>query len=97
VQIQSITNMKYGQMLRRSLLARESEVRFLLFQERFQMIFPLILIPFTTLVTINFANYIYRYNERARYAVAFDMQLSSLTKIFTLLSLNISLLYSLYL
>lgn len=58
------------------------------------MIFPLIIIPITTLIFINFINYLFRANGLLFKYSIYGSSLSSLIKLITLLSMHINLAYS---
>jgi len=61
------------------------------------MIFPLVLIPLTTLVFINGGNYIFKIKGLFNNVELFGTSFTSIAKSSTLLSLHINLIYSLML
>jgi len=61
------------------------------------MIFPLFIIPITTLLFINFINYLFRTNSYFHKFTIYFTPFSSVTKIVTLLSMHINLAYSIIL
>jgi len=61
------------------------------------MIFPLFLLPITTILFINFANYLFRANGTFSGINLTGTALSTIAKVATLLSLHINLAYSVYL
>jgi hypothetical protein len=62
-----------------------------------KMIFPLFIIPLTTLIFINFSNVIFKASGFFHTIKIFGSNLSTFVKIVTLASLHINLIYALYL
>jgi len=61
------------------------------------MIFPLIIIPLTTIIFINLANWLFRARGTWSNIFVFGSSFRSMLKLITLLSLQISLAYGVYL
>lgn len=61
------------------------------------MIFPLFLIPITTILFINISNYLFKVNGIFSNLLIFGSNFANITKVITLLSLHINLAYSLIL
>jgi len=61
------------------------------------MVFPLFIIPITTLLFINFINYLFRIKSPFNKFTVYFSSLALITKISTLLSMHINLAYSIIL